>query len=356
MMPKLLWGVGRRLAPSPAKPLPPFRAAPAAAPSWPPPEHGEPVEDAPPGRLVWKSGVASAAGADPGTGAAKANQDAAVALDHWRRAGKPASAAPPAAAFYGVFDGHGPRGGAVSALAARRVPPAVASAARRGESLATAADAAFVAVDEEARAGPAASCGVSGSTATSVVVEADGGGLARGTAHVAWVGDSRAVLARSSKDDPAHLLAVDLTRDHKPTLPCERARLAAAGARVCALSDHAGEPMGPARVWLAGAWVPGLAMSRALGDGLAQRVGVIPVPDTLSIPLGPSDKFIILASDGVWEFIGSQEAVEIAAAEPTPAAAARALLSASRARWATEEDGAVDDVTVVIVQLGAALE
>jgi len=348
----LKWGVGRSLAPALAKPAPPFRAPLAAAPSWPPPEHSEPAEHAPPGRLLWKSGTASAAGADPRSGAAKANQDAAVSLDAWRRA-KPGV---PAASFYGVFDGHGPRGGAVSARAARRVPPAVAAATRRGASAADAADAAFAAVDEEARAGTAASCGVSGSTATVVMVETDAAGAARGVAHVAWVGDSRAVLARCcTPDDDSPLQAIDLTRDHKPTLPGERDRLAAAGARVCPLTDHNGEPMGPARVWLSGAWVPGLAMSRALGDGLARRVGVVATPDTLSIPLGPSDKFIILASDGVWEFIGSQEAVDIAAGEATPAAAARALLAASRARWAAEEDGAVDDVTVVIVQLGAAL-
>ena len=30
--------------------------------------------------------------------------------------------------------------------------------------------------------------------------------------------------------------------------------------------------MGPHRVWLQYAWVPGLAMSRALGDQLAHRV------------------------------------------------------------------------------------
>jgi hypothetical protein len=31
--------------------------------------------------------------------------------------------------------------------------------------------------------------------------------------------------------------------------------------------------MGPYRVWLQYAWVPGLAMSRALGDQLAHQVG-----------------------------------------------------------------------------------
>ena len=38
------------------------------------------------------------------------------------------------------------------------------------------------------------------------------------------------------------------------------------------LVDEDGQPMGPHRVWLQYAWVPGLAMSRALGDQLAHRV------------------------------------------------------------------------------------
>jgi hypothetical protein len=38
---------------------------------------------------------------------------------------------------------------------------------------------------------------------------------------------------------------------------------------ACRLGDEMGQPMGPYRVWLQYAWIPGLAMSRALGDQLA---------------------------------------------------------------------------------------
>lgn len=37
----------------------------------------------------------------------------------------------------------------------------------------------------------------------------------------------------------------------------------------CRLVDETGQPIGPHRVWLECAWLPGLAMSRALGDKLA---------------------------------------------------------------------------------------
>lgn len=40
---------------------------------------------------------------------------------------------------------------------------------------------------------------------------------------------------------------------------------------ACRLVDENGQPMGPFRVWLQYAWIPGLAMSRALGDVLAHQ-------------------------------------------------------------------------------------
>jgi hypothetical protein len=45
--------------------------------------------------------------------------------------------------------------------------------------------------------------------------------------------------------------------------------LSFASAACCRLVDEMGQPMGPYRVWLQYAWIPGLAMSRALGDQLA---------------------------------------------------------------------------------------
>ena len=41
------------------------------------------------------------------------------------------------------------------------------------------------------------------------------------------------------------------------------------------------------------------------------RVGVISEPEIYTTALGPQDEFIILASDGVWEFVDSQAAVDI---------------------------------------------
>ena len=44
------------------------------------------------------------------------------------------------------------------------------------------------------------------------------------------------------------------------------------------LVDELGQPIGPFRVWLQRAWVPGLAMSRAIGDVLAHKYALQPPP------------------------------------------------------------------------------
>ncbi len=52
-------------------------------------------------------------------------------------------------------------------------------------------------------------------------------------------------------------------------------------------------------------------MTRSFGDEVASRVGVICEPgkftvnnlEILELDLGKDDKFIVLASDGVWEFL-----------------------------------------------------
>jgi len=57
--------------------------------------------------------------------------------------------------------------------------------------------------------------------------------------------------------------------------------------------------------------IPGLAMSRSFGDHAAAEVGVISEPEILEMNLIEDDKFIVIASDGVWEFLSNDEVVRI---------------------------------------------
>ena len=77
------------------------------------------------------------------------------------------------------------------------------------------------------------------------------------------MGDSRAVLVQNYTGKP---IAVPLTTDHKPTLPQELERIVNNNGRVEPFRDAMGRPKGPERVWLKHEDIPGLAMSRSLGD------------------------------------------------------------------------------------------
>lgn len=52
-------------------------------------------------------------------------------------------------------------------------------------------------------------------------------------------------------------------------------------------------------------------MSRSMGDKVAHSVGVTAEPDTLEFTLGLHDKFIVIASDGVWEFLSNEDVAQI---------------------------------------------
>jgi len=44
-------------------------------------------------------------------------------------------------------------------------------------------------------------------------------------------------------------------------------------------------------------------MSRSLGDNVSKPIGVTHEPEVVKLEVEERDKFILLASDGVWEFI-----------------------------------------------------
>lgn len=97
--------------------------------------------------------------------------------------------------------------------------------------------------------------------------------------------------------------------------------------------------------------MPGLAMSRSIGDEISQTVGVISVPEVTKHDIVPKDMFCIYASDGVWEFIKSQEAVDLVWNERADLKnAAKLLVDEATARWKTEEE-VIDDITCTIIQL-----
>jgi serine/threonine protein phosphatase PrpC len=96
-------------------------------------------------------------------------------------------------------------------------------------------------------------------------------------------------------------------------------------------------------------------MSRSIGDFVAASVGVSAEPEFFETELVEEDKFLVIASDGVWEFISNEEAVNIIYPfwmQGNPEGACDKIVKESVAHW-KKEDEVIDDITVVIVFLNA---
>ena len=120
------------------------------------------------------------------------------------------------------------------------------------------------------------------------------------TILAANIGDSRAVLCRENK-------AWDLSRDHKPNDPTEKSRIESLGGSViwCGETDKFGVPIEDRGIYRVNG---NLALSRAIGDR-SERPAVTAEPEIISVPVRKGDQFIIVATDGLWDVMDSDDAV-----------------------------------------------
>eukprot|EP00891_Asterochloris_glomerata_P008777 jgi/Astpho2/8777/e_gw1.00128.94.1_t len=246
----------------------------------------------------------------------------------------------------GVFDGHGVYGGKVSSHVRNAFAEVLGSmdGRRVGQDPRKALWTAFRDVHESLSALPY-NLARSGTTAVVCIVT-------KKWVATAWAGDSRAVLAAGLQQGGHTLEAVDVSQDHKPKDPREERRINACGGRVDRLVASDNVVVGPYRVFLRDSWSPGLACSRALGDVMAAQAGVTWRPSIDVRELKPTDEYLVLASDGVWELLSSQEGLDIAGSCPSSKEAAAALVQRSRERWATIQSGQTcDDVTAIVCRL-----
>ena len=122
----------------------------------------------------------------------------------------------------------------------------------------------------------------------------------------ASVGDSRGILV-FDQGDKKNQGIFPLSTDHKPNLPGEIERIKSHGGVVEQMTDTEGNKVGPERVWKAGCNYPGLAMSRSLGDFQAKEAGVIPTPQIVEYTISRASKYMVICSDGVWEYIKNEQ-------------------------------------------------
>jgi len=164
------------------------------------------------------------------------------------------------------------------------------------------------------------------------------------------VGDSRCILG---KFDGNKWKSKNLSRDQKPSEKDESERIINSGGRIESFKDENGNYIGPERVWLKDEDVPGLAMSRSFGDEIAHTVGVITDPEINEYFFLEEDKFMIIASDGLWEFISSEECVKMVKEfylKDDIEGALNYLYKKSSKRWIMEEE-VIDDITILMAFL-----
>lgn len=253
-------------------------------------------------------------------------------------------------AFCGVFDGHGPWGYHVASAVRRALPSSLLC--NWQEALGKVADEklchfglwkrsyllACDAVDKELQLDHTLSFH-SGTTALTIVKQGN-------LIVIANIGDSRAVLA--TVNDNGGLAPVQLSVDLKPNLPQELERITQRRGRVHCCVD---EP-GVYRVWLPTEEVPGLAMSRAFGDYCVKDFGVISEPQVTQRIISNKDRFVVLATDGVWDVISNEEAIRIVSASKDPRRSAQRLVGCAIRAWRRKRRGyAVDDCSAICLFL-----
>lgn len=118
--------------------------------------------------------------------------------------------------------------------------------------------------------------------------------LSKRELYVANAGDSRCVFSRAGK-------VVEMSFDHKPEDEIEFERIRKAGGRVT----------------LDGRVNGGLNLSRAIGDhgykmnkelpAEAQMISAL--PDIKHVTLQPEDEFMVLACDGIWNYMSNEEVI-----------------------------------------------
>ena len=160
-------------------------------------------------------------------------------------------------------------------------------------------------------------------------------------------GDSRVVVG-----DPESGNILAETEDHKPNNPRERARLEAGGCEVQTFRFDNNVQI--QRVFVKGTEYPGLCMSRSLGDQCVKQHGVLPLPEIQRITPSPGKMFIVLASDGVWEFIPSKLVCTSLSKkliqEGKDKCVARIVTEAKK-RWKSNEGSYCDDITAMLIMI-----
>ncbi|KAG7878203.1 hypothetical protein KL905_003957 [Ogataea polymorpha] len=189
-------------------------------------------------------------------------------------------------AFFGVYDGHG--GEKVALFTGEKLPGILkATKSYQSREYSQSLKDGFLACDVAILNDEELSKDPSGCAATCVIISKD-------EIYCGNAGDSRTIMSVNGQCKP-------LSFDHKPTNEGEKARIVAAGGYV-----DLGRVNG------------NLALSRGIGDFEFKQSPHLPAeeqvvtayPDVMVHEATKDDEFIVLACDGIWDCLTSQQVVD----------------------------------------------
>eukprot|EP00310_Coccolithus_braarudii_P016982 CAMPEP_0183331030 /NCGR_PEP_ID=MMETSP0164_2-20130417/441_1 /TAXON_ID=221442 /ORGANISM="Coccolithus pelagicus ssp braarudi, Strain PLY182g" /LENGTH=373 /DNA_ID=CAMNT_0025499389 /DNA_START=48 /DNA_END=1169 /DNA_ORIENTATION=- len=265
-------------------------------------------------------------------------------------------------ALFCVFDGHGACGDKVSNFSMLKLHERLEAKLRERDDggdedyVQEKLKECFVYVDEEMRKNTQIDAELSGTTAVACVCRQYASTPDQVHLFMANAGDSRAILGTKPGTASGELACEDLTIDQKPDTPAEMRRIKKKGGFVSPPEEDWG---GPARVWLdATQTLPGLAMARSIGDHLVKSIGVIAEPEVSAKVCPMENTFMVMASDGVWEFLESMDAAKLVndSIWQSSTDACTKLIETAALKWRVEEGDYRDDITAICVRFNSLFE
>lgn len=239
--------------------------------------------------------------------------------------------------FLGVCDGHGHKGELISNYVVNKLPEYIKDI--NHDSIINE----FKKINQEIYSNSNMESDMAGTTVVSVILTPE-------KMMCVNLGDSRAAIF---KYENGLYYCKNLSRDHKPNEPDENKRILFNNGRIKKCFDEDIKKfVGPDRVWLKNKEEPGLAMSRSLGDKIAHTIGVSDEPEIKSYDYDGTEKFIIIASDGIWEYVHGDECIKVIKSyyedNKDVEEAAFAMVKEAFRKWKRKEV-AIDDITVILI-------
>ena len=166
------------------------------------------------------------------------------------------------------------------------------------------------------------------------------------------LGDSRCILGKYIPIKNIWSF-INISRDHKPQEKDEKERIIKEGGKISKEKDDFGNFKGITRIWFKDGGNIGLALTRSFGDEIMSKVGIICEPEIKEFFLEKNDKFIIIGSDGLWEYISNQECVNFVKEfylKNDIKGAINFLYKEASKRWILQQD-IIDDISIILIFL-----